>query len=206
MGPMTVRIKICGVTTLDDAKMCVDKGADALGINFWKGSPRCCDLNVATQIGEALGQTVLLVGVFVNEEEKRIRYLQERCQLRCVQLHGDESPEFLERFLPHAYKAVPIQGPETVNEVDRFGGQFILVDAYFKGMRGGSGVTTDWSIAAEIGKKRDLVLAGGLNSENVRAAVAQVRPWCVDVASGVESNLGRKDASKVERFIRAVNA
>jgi phosphoribosylanthranilate isomerase len=156
---------------------------------------------VASEIAGALRDRVLLVGVFVDASEAEMLALRERLGLGCVQLHGDESPALLARFLPHAYKAVRVRGPEVVAEVARFGGEHVLLDAYVKGMPGGTGATFDWSLAAQIAAQRKLTLAGGLTPDNVAEAVRTVRPYCVDTASGVESAPGVKDAALVRAFI-----
>lgn len=196
-----VRVKICGITSLADARTAVEAGADALGLNFWPGTRRCVTESVAAQIAEALRDKVLLVGVFVDASEAEIARLRDTLGLGCVQLHGDEPPALLDRFLPHAYKAVRVRGPDVVAEVARFGGEHILLDAYVKDMPGGTGATFDWDLAARIAGQRKLTLAGGLTPDNVADAVRAVRPYCVDTASGVESAPGVKDAAKVRAFI-----
>jgi phosphoribosylanthranilate isomerase len=196
-----VRVKICGVTSLDDALMCVDAGADAIGLNFWPGSVRRCEEQAAREIVAALGSRLLVVGVFVDAERGQIERLRDALGLGCVQLHGAEPPSLLESLLPHAYKALRVRGPEVLAEARRFGGEHVLLDAYVPGVPGGTGATFDWSLAAELARERRLTLAGGLTPENVADAVAAVRPYCVDTASGVESAPGRKDAARVRAFI-----
>ena len=195
-----VRVKICGITSLADALTAVEAGADALGLNFWPGSVRRVEEPVAREIANALRDKTLLVGVFVDAPEAEIERLRSEVGLGCVQLHGDESPELLARFLPHAYKAVRVRADVTA-EVARFGGDHILLDAYVKGMPGGTGATFDWSLAADIARTRKLTLAGGLTPDNVAEAVRTVRPYCVDTASGVESAPGVKDPALVRAFI-----
>src|SRR5690349_19601827 len=141
-----VRVKICGITTLTDALTAVEAGADALGLNFWPASVRRVDEAVAHEIARVLRDRTLLVGVFVDAPYAEIERLRSEVGLGCVQLHGDEPPELLARFLPHAYKAVRVRGDVTA-EVARFGGEHILLDAYVKGMPGGTGATFDWSLA-----------------------------------------------------------
>ncbi|HEX6241336.1 MAG TPA: phosphoribosylanthranilate isomerase [Polyangiales bacterium] len=188
------------MTSLADALTAVEAGADALGLNFWPSSARRVDEGVAREIADALRDKTLLVGVFVDAPYAEIERLRTEVGLGCVQLHGEEPPELLARFLPHAYKAVRVRG-DVNTEVARFGGEHILLDAYVKGMPGGTGATFDWSLAAAIAQRRKLTLAGGLTPDNVAEAVRTVRPYCVDTASGVESAPGVKDPALVRTFI-----
>ncbi|MDH5673985.1 MAG: phosphoribosylanthranilate isomerase [Myxococcales bacterium] len=199
-----VAIKICGLTCVSDALQCVEAGADAIGLNFYPGSPRCIDVERAREIVEAVGDRTLTVGVFVDLEADAIEATKEATGLRCVQLHGHEPPELLERFLPHAYKAIRVRDASSLAEARRFGGQHILLDAYVAGQAGGTGQVFNWELAREFARERKVTLAGGLTPGNVAEAVAQVQPFCVDVASGVEWSPGRKDRALVEAFVRAV--
>jgi phosphoribosylanthranilate isomerase len=197
------RVKICGLTSLDDAQMSVDAGADAIGLNFWSGSARCCREAIAREIADALRGRTLLVGVFVDAPLSEIERLKREVGLDCVQLHGDEPPELLTQLLPHAYKALRVRGASIHEEVARFPGEHVLLDAYVKGMPGGTGATFDWTLAAQLARARKLTLAGGLTPDNVADAVRAVRPYCVDTASGVERAPGVKDPDLVRRFVRA---
>lgn len=199
-------VKICGLTSLADARTCLDAGADAIGLNFWAKSVRRCEESMAREIAAAVRGKALIVGVFVDAPRAEIARLQREVGLECVQLHGDESPELLAEFLPHAYKAVRVRGPEVSAEVARYGGEHVLLDAYVKGMPGGTGERFDWALAEGIARTRKLTLAGGLTPDNVADAVRAVRPYCVDTASGVESAPGVKDAALVSRFVRAAKA
>ena len=143
-----VRVKICGVTSLDDALMCVEAGADAIGLNFWPGSVRRCEEPSAREIVAALGSRLLVVGVFVDADRGQIERLRDALGLGCVQLHGAEPPSLLESFLPHAYKALRVRGPEVLAEARRYGGEHVLLDAYVPGLPGGTGATFDWRLAA----------------------------------------------------------
>lgn len=197
-------VKICGVTSVDDARMCVQAGADALGINFVPGSPRCVTEAMARDIVAAVNAQVLTVAVFVDTDGDEIARLKRAVGFRCVQLHGAEPPELLERFLPHAYKALRVRGREVLAEAARYPGAYLLLDAFVPGAAGGTGARFDWDIARELAASaptRKLTLAGGLTPDNVAEAVAAVQPFCVDVASGVESAPGRKDAEKVRLFV-----
>lgn len=200
------RVKVCGVTTVGDAELCVVEGADAIGLNFWSGSPRCCDVPTARRIVDAVGAHTLVVGVFVDETAQQIVDIMQRAGVACAQLHGDESPSLLEGLLPHAYKALRVRGPQTIDEARTYGGKYLLLDSYVPGLVGGTGAVADWDVAAAIASTRRVVLAGGLRAENVAAAIAAVRPWCVDVASGVEQRPGVKDPLLVREFIQQVGA
>jgi phosphoribosylanthranilate isomerase len=197
-----VAVKICGVTSVDDALFSIAAGADSIGLNFWARSPRCVGTKLARSIVEALPEHVITVGVFVNASQDEIAALQGEVGFRCVQLHGDEGPEVLARFLPHAYKALRVRGEAVIDEVARFPGEHVLLDAYVPGEPGGTGATFDWRIAERVARMRKLTLAGGLTPDNVAEAVAAVRPFCVDVASGVERAPGKKDEAKVRAFIQ----
>lgn len=201
-----VHIKVCGVTSVDDALASVDAGADAIGVNFAQSSPRRVNLDVARAIVAALPSRVISVGVFVDATEDELRRTIESVGLRCVQLHGDEPPELLAAFLPHAYKAIRVRGRDALADAARYPGQHILLDAYVPGVAGGTGATFDWSLAAELARSRQVTLAGGLTPDNVAEAVRLVRPFCVDVASGVESAPGRKDHGKVRAFVAAARS
>lgn len=197
------RVKICGLTSLADARMSVDAGADAIGLNFWRGSARCCREDVAREISAALRGRTLLVGVFVDTELAEIQRLKRELGLDCVQLHGDEPPQLLAQLLPHAYKALRVRGASIHEEVARYPGEHVLLDAYVKGMPGGTGATFDWALAAQVARARKLTLAGGLTADNVADAVRAVSPYCVDTASGVECAPGVKDPELVRGFVRA---
>ncbi|HEX7481228.1 MAG TPA: phosphoribosylanthranilate isomerase [Polyangiales bacterium] len=198
-----VAVKVCGVTSVSDALACVKLGADAIGLNFYAGSPRCVPVDVAAAIVSAVGTAVVTVGVFVDAPYEEIARVQASTALRCVQLHGDEPPALLERFLPHAYKAIRMRGRASLDLVASYPGRFVLLDAYVPGAQGGTGATFDWRLAAEVARTRQVTLAGGLTPDNVAAAVAAVQPFCVDVASGVESAPGVKDPAKVAAFVAA---
>jgi phosphoribosylanthranilate isomerase len=197
------RVKICGVTSVQDLELCVDAGADAIGFNFYARSPRRVDLEAAKRLVQALAGRALAVGVFVDASFDQIEVVKARTGIGCVQLHGAEPPELLARLLPHAYKAIRVRDASSLAEARRVGGEHILLDAYVPGQPGGTGARFDWELAAELAAERQVTLAGGLEPANVAAAVARVRPYCVDVASGVEVAPGRKDAAKVREFIRA---
>jgi phosphoribosylanthranilate isomerase len=200
-------VKICGVTSIEDARLCVDAGADAIGLNFSAESPRVVSIEVARAIRAVLPPHVLCVGVFVDADHDELLRVKREVGLGCLQLHGDESAELVSRLLPHAYKAIRVRGESLHADVARFPGEHVLLDAYVPGVHGGTGARFDWHLAAGFSNTRKLTLAGGLHPDNVAEAIASVRPFCVDVASGVELNPRRKDPERVRSFVtRAKNA
>lgn len=199
---MAVRVKICGVTTVEDALLCADAGADAIGVNFWAGSKRHVGLERAAEITAALPAAVLKVGVFVNAARAEIERTITAAGLDAVQLHGDETPEDCSGFAVRVIKAIAVGsgGDSPAAIAERFSVDYILLDASAGAEYGGSGRAFDWRRAVGVAPGR-LYLAGGLHPENVGAAVRLVRPFAVDTASGVESAPGKKDARRVQEFI-----
>lgn len=200
---MTTRVKVCGVTTAEQAVACVDLGVDALGVNFVASSPRRVDERLARAVVEAVGQRALVVAVVAGMTVDAMRALVVRTGVGCLQLHGDESATEVGALLPHAYKAVRVGSEEDVALAEAMPGDYVMVDARVAGALGGTGHAFEWSLVVGLAKRRKLVLAGGLTPENVRSAVELVRPWCVDVASGVESAPGVKDLGRVRAFVEA---
>ena len=202
------KIKICGIKTLPDALAAIDAGADYLGFNFYPKSARFVEIDVCAEITSVLKQEypeIKLVGVFVNSSVDEINHVLETCSLDLAQLHGDETPEMLNALDGKAFKA--FRGvPHSIAGFEREQPPAMLVDAAVKGAYGGTGVTADWSSAAGLAKRYLMLLAGGLTPENVAEAVRQVKPWGVDVASGVESAPGEKDADKTKAFVKAVQS
>lgn len=200
------KIKICGIKTVRDALAAIAAGADYLGFNFYPQSPRFIERQACAEITSVLKREypqVRLVGVFVNSSVEEVKDTLQFCSLDLAQLHGDETPEMIAAFNGKAFKA--FRGiPENVDGFARNDAPAFLLDASVKGVYGGSGVTADWDGAAELAKTYPLLLAGGLTPENVAEAVSRVKPWGVDVASGVESAPGEKDAGKLVEFVKAV--
>lgn len=200
------KIKICGIKTLTDALAAIDAGVDYLGFNFYPKSPRFIEKQACAEITSVLKKEyshIKLVGVFVNSSVEEVRNIMETCSLDLAQLHGDEAPEMIRALDGKAFKA--FRGiPESVDGFVRNDSPAFLVDAAVKGVYGGSGVTADWVGAAELARKYPLLLAGGLTPENVAEAISRVKPWGVDVASGVESAPGEKDPRKIKAFVQAV--
>jgi len=199
------KIKICGIKTINDAVTAMDAGADLIGFNFYPKSPRYVEVGMCRNIMSVVRQDgrAKSIGVFVNASVGEILATMETLGLNLAQLHGDETVEMLNQLDGKVFKA--FRGiPESVNGFVRSESPAFLVDASVKGVYGGSGVTADWNGAAELAKKYPLLLAGGLTPENVAEAVSRVKPWGVDVASGVESAPGEKDPSKMKAFVQAV--
>ncbi|MBM4325948.1 MAG: phosphoribosylanthranilate isomerase [Deltaproteobacteria bacterium] len=196
-----VRVKICGITRLEDALAAVNFGVDALGFVF-ATSPRQVAPETVQAIVSQLPPFVTTVGVFVNEKVSRIEELRSFCRFDLVQLHGDETEEMAAQLGPRVIKAVRVRS-DAPADVQRYGKATLLLDAYSPGAAGGAGKTFDWGVAVAVAKKRPIVLAGGLTPENVAQAIETVRPYGVDVSSGVEIGPGRKGHAKIEHFIRA---
>ncbi len=196
------RVKICGVTRPEDALQAARLGADALGFNFWPGSRRYLTPAAARAIVDRLPPFVTPVGVFVNQGEEEIRRAADESGVRVLQLHGDEPPALCARLPLPVVKAVRVAAPLTLDALKAYPVAAFLLDAPSAGW-GGSGASFDWSLAEGLAGLGPIVLAGGLTPENVAAAVRRVRPYAVDVASGVESSPGVKDVARMARFIAA---
>jgi phosphoribosylanthranilate isomerase len=194
------KVKICGVTTVDDARMAAAAGADAIGINFSPRSLRCVAVDVAAAIAAALPPQVCRVGVFVDAPRDEVASIAAQVGLDALQFHGDESAGLCAGWDRTTIKAVRVRDGNALAQVAAYAVDFILADAYVEGSPGGTGqrVPLEWLTGVPPDR---LILAGGLTPDNVAAAIRAVRPAMVDVASGVESAPGRKDPEKVERFI-----
>jgi len=201
----TTRVKVCGVRTPEDALACVAAGVDTLGLNFWPGTPRGVDIARAQSVLAVLPAGVEVVAVFVDQGLDFVRRVRAETGISWVQLHGEEPPEEVAALLPHAYKALGVLDVSPLDEVRRFPGEHILLDARVPGaMPGGTGASFDWALATQTARERKLTLAGGLTPANVGECVRLVRPYRVDVASGVESAPGVKSESLVRSFVHAV--
>jgi len=200
-------VKICGITSVHDALMTAESGADGVGLVFWRRSPRFVDARTARRIAEALPAPILRVGVFVDASPRLLARAAERARLDVLQLHGSEPPDTLRGLPRTVWKAVRVGEGFAPADALRYEGKAagILLDAHAGGMPGGGGRAFDWSLAREVRKRASfLILAGGLTPANVARAIEAVRPDAVDVSSGVESAPGRKDAAKVRAFVEAV--
>jgi phosphoribosylanthranilate isomerase len=205
----SMHIKICGVTNANNARACVELGADMIGFNFYRQSPRYVAPEAARRIVEALPQTTCAVGVFVDEDAEEIRKTAALANVRCVQLHGDFAPETCSE-LTREFRVIRAFSTDTrfdPRNAAAFPDCDVLIDAYHANVRGGTGHTCDWTAAhATLPLTRFLILSGGLNAENVGDAIAAVTPHAVDVCSGVERAPGVKDHRALKKFISAVRA
>jgi len=195
-------IKICGLTSLEQALSCAELGADWIGFNCWQGSSRYIVPEKAREIVSALPNSVTTVGVFVNESTESLKYIMQETQMDWAQLHGDETVEKTAKLEFPWFKAFRVSHEFKLQQIKEYGQETFLLDAYSKTHYGGSGQTIDWNLASGASGLGKLILAGGMNSLNVAEAVKKVRPWGVDVCSGVESQPGIKDLLLVEKFIR----
>jgi phosphoribosylanthranilate isomerase len=200
-----VKVKICGIRTLEEAQAAVDAGADALGFNFWRQSSRHIDPGVARELINALSPMTCKIGVFVNEEANRVVDIAGETGLNAVQLHGDESPEFCDRLGSiSTIKAIRVGQDFDLSLIQRYRVDMVLLDSRVEGSYGGTGRGFDWRIAMEAKRLAPIILAGGLTTENVWDAITNVRPAAIDVCSGVEAEPGRKDLHKLRRFMAIV--
>ncbi|HEX5099468.1 MAG TPA: phosphoribosylanthranilate isomerase [Polyangiaceae bacterium] len=200
---MSLWIKICGVTSVDDARRAVDAGADAVGVNLVPSSKRYVDEPTARAIVSALDGAAEVVGVVADRPVEELAALAARLGLQSLQLHGNEPPAVVAALGPLGFQALRIATREDVTRARDFSGARLLVDAKVSGELGGTGHTFDWSLVTELARERALVLAGGLTAANVATAVARVHPYGVDTASGVEGTSPRsKDPEKMRAFVR----
>ena len=199
-----IKIKICGITNLDDAMAAAEDGADALGFIFYKKSARYIDPGKTAEIVRQLPPFLTPVAVFVNEREEKIRDIQFTTGIKVLQFHGDERPEFCDRFATRVIKAFQVKDKDSLKHMAHYHVGALLLDSYRDGMRGGTGTTFDWHLAVVAKTLGRVVLAGGLTPENVAEAVKLVQPYGVDVAGGVEREKGLKDHAKLKKFITAV--
>lgn len=201
-----VRVKICGITNLEDALASVEAGAHALGFNFYRPSPRYLEPSAARRIIEQLPASILSVGVFVNlPDAEDVRRVAGEAGVQAVQLHGDESPAYCQELKDlFVIKALRVNSTFEPEQATRYETDAVLLDGFSAEAFGGSGQGFDWSIALSCRQTvTKLFLAGGLNADNVTAAIASVQPYAVDACSGLESIPGRKDMAKVRAFMEA---
>jgi phosphoribosylanthranilate isomerase len=201
------RVKICGITRLEDAELAVGLGVWAIGLILWPDSKRACDPAVAAGIARAVRRRAELVGVFVNSELGEIVRAADTIGLTHVQLHGDEGPAFCnavgQRTGCRVIKAVRIGSGADIRAAERYHTDLHLLDSAVRGARGGTGRTWDWTLISQRRSHVPVILSGGLEPGNVADGIASVRPWAVDVASGVEAEPGIKDPALVEAFVAA---
>jgi phosphoribosylanthranilate isomerase len=200
-----VRVKVCGLTRLDDAERAVESGADAIGFVLWPRSPRHIAVAAAAAIARRLAPFVTRVGVFVNASVGDVESAVRDIGLDAVQLHGDESAMTYAQVGARLIKAVaPMTDEETAGALNQPAEVTLLVDAADMTSRGGTGRQADWTRAAALARVRPIILAGGLTTENIAEAIDRVHPWAVDVSSGVEDAPGRKNAQRMRAFLAAV--
>ena len=203
-------VKICGITNLEDAVAAISMGADALGFNFYKPSPRYITPQSAREIIEQLPDAVIKVGVFVNEESpNEVRQIANESGVTAVQLHGDESPDYCRELAANqqVIKALAVADDFDPQLINRYQVNAIMLDTKHNTLRGGTGHTFDWSIAQKLRKNvPKLYLAGGLSPENVADAIETVRPYAVDACSSLEESPGKKNKDRMRAFVAAVRS
>jgi phosphoribosylanthranilate isomerase len=198
-----VKVKICGITNVADAAVCLAEGADAVGMVFYEPSPRhLSDLGLANEIAQVVGPFVNVVGLFVDAQQAYIERVLSHVSIDCLQFHGDETAQYCEQFARPYIKALRVKdGIDLVEQAATYNSaRGILLDTYRPGVPGGTGETFDWQRVPE--SISNLVLAGGLDATNVAEAIRTTRPYAVDVSGGVEASKGIKDAQKIQAFIR----
>jgi phosphoribosylanthranilate isomerase len=201
-----MRIKICGITNLDDARLCVEAGADALGFIFVPGTPRCVTAEAAARIIAELPPLVTPVGVFWDHAPGQVKATAEQCRLGALQFHGDEAPEdLLEHRLP-VIKTLKVAGAADLARMSDYRVAAFLLDSPTKWSEGLARPPIPWDVAADAARRHPILLSAGLTPDNVGVAVRRVRPYGVDVNSGVEARPGRKDEARVRRFVAEARA
>lgn len=200
------RVKVCGITRAEDALRAADLGVDALGFVFHAKSPRYVHPQEAAEIIRVLPPFVAAVGVFVDCPFDQINAVVTECALTAVQLHGNETPDFCNRFRVKVIKAFRVRGDRLPPEIARYRADANLLDTFVEGMPGGTGATFSWEAAREAKRYGRVILAGGLNCGNIRNAIEAVRPYAVDVSSGVEKAPGRKDPKRLAEFVSEAKA
>ncbi len=201
-----IRVKVCGITNAEDARAAVAAGADALGFIFVEGTPRYVAPDVAAAIIRELPAFVTPVGVFWDHPAGHVKAVAEECRLGALQFHGDEPPEAVGEHRLPTIKTIKVAGPEDLERMEAYHGSTVLLDSPARWSEGESRAPISWELARAAAARRPIILSAGLNPDNVEIAVRSVRPYAVDVNSGVEARPGRKDADKVRRFVAAVHA
>lgn len=199
---MTVKVKICGLTNLEDVLDAIELGADYLGFNFYPQSPRHVTLEKCKEMFLEVPYEIGKVGVFVNADPQFVIDAATELNLDLLQFHGDETPEYCLQFARSYMKAFRPKNIADLSSVPNYAPDYILIDAFVENAYGGTGIISNWDISREAKKHGPVFLSGGLKPDNVEIAVHTVRPYAVDVASGVESTPGKKDYHKLEEFIK----
>lgn len=200
------RIKICGITHLKDALTAVDAGADALGFIFVPDTPRFVNSDQVAAIVAELPPFVTTVGIFANKDAAKIKTIADQCRLDAVQLHADVTPEFCRNLDKKVIKVVRVKDESSLSILSDYDVNAFLLDTYVEGKMGGTGKVFDWNLALRAKHYGRIIVAGGLKPDNVVQAVRRVKPYGVDVGSGVESEPGRKDSDKIRKFVDAVKS
>ncbi|MCK5391408.1 MAG: phosphoribosylanthranilate isomerase [Deltaproteobacteria bacterium] len=198
------KIKICGITNMEDAMLACEWGADALGFIFYRKSKRYIAPEIARSVISSLPPFITTVGVFVNHSLEEIIAIKDKTAINMVQLHGDETPEFCSLVPLKVIKAIRVKDNLDVDKVAQYPVQAILFDTYSDAEYGGTGKSFNWEILQNISNLSNIILSGGLSPENVAQAISTVKPYAVDVSSGVEESPGKKDHMKLKKFIEAV--
>jgi phosphoribosylanthranilate isomerase len=199
-----VKVKVCGITSPEDARVAADAGADAIGLVFAE-SPRRISVERAREIAAALPQDILKVGVFVDEEPEEVLRISREVGLDYAQLHGDETPEAVAEIRGgvRVMKALRVRNAQALAAVERYEADLFLLDAWSAKARGGTGVRFDWELAKSLIGRDNIVVSGGLSPENVREAIGYFEPYGVDASSSLEERLGKKNSERVRRFVVA---
>lgn len=200
------KIKICGITNVEDALAAAEYGADAIGLVFVPHTPRYIDPQKASEIVAALPPFLIRVGLFADPTMSEVETIAKECHLDALQFHGSETPDFCRSFSQRVIKAFRVKDQSTISLLKEYWVSAYLLDSYVKELKGGSGMTFDWNLALAAKKYGRIILAGGLNPQNVKEAIQTVSPYGVDVSSGVEQKPGKKDHKKVKDFIDAVRS
>lgn len=196
------KIKICGITNLEDAKIAVESGADALGFIFVPSSPRAISIDKAARIISQLGPFISTVGVFVNPSTDEIK--QAAGIIDIIQLHGEETPQFCQNLNKKFIKAFRVKDSSSLSQMENFAPDAYLLDTYAPDKRGGTGRVFDWSLAIEAKKYGRIILSGGLTPDNIVEAIKRVSPYGIDASSGIEAAPGKKNPEKLKEFIRLI--
>ncbi len=200
-----MKVKICGITNLDDALMCEKLGADALGFIFYKKSKRYIEPKKVKEIINCLSPFTMKVGVFVNETSEDVNKIAKEIQLNVVQLHGDETPGFVERISLPVIKSFRVSINYDFSVLNNYKNVFYLLDSHSKEAFGGTGIKFNWNLIPE-GLKNKIILAGGVSIENIEEIFRNINPIAVDLTSSLESKPGKKDKERTERFFLKINS
>lgn len=205
-GQTLTRVKICGITNLEDALTAVESGADALGFVFVPDTPRFVKPDQVAAIVAELPPFITTVGLFTSKDTAKIRTITDQCRLDAIQLHANVTPEFCSNLDRRVIKAVRVKDESSLSILSDYDVNAFLLDAYVEGKMGGTGKVFDWNLALQAKDYGRIIVAGGLNPDNVGQAVRHVKPYGVDVSSGVELGAGRKDPDKIRTFINTVKS